>query len=206
MDDPRQTLLRLSGARGESLSALSRMIGRNVAYLHQFVHRGAPRQLADADRRLLAAHLGVDEVALGASAPIRDTIDVPYFAVRAAAGAGQAVIDERPVRHDAIAAALLRETGVRPEAAALLTASGDSMAPGILGGDRLLIDRDRRRPEARGHPFVFSEDGALSVKRLSLAAGRIAIVSDNPAYPPRAVAASAIAPVGRVALLIRRPD
>ncbi len=65
----RATLVALAADRGESLSALSRLIGRNVAYLQQFVHRGTPEWLNEADRLVLAQHFQVDERRLGAREP-----------------------------------------------------------------------------------------------------------------------------------------
>ena len=62
--DPRGRLTALAAARGDSLAALSAMLGRNAAYLQQFVARGSPRRLADDDRRRLADYFGVDEVEL----------------------------------------------------------------------------------------------------------------------------------------------
>jgi hypothetical protein len=55
--------------RGTSLAAASRAIGKNEAYLQQFVKRGTPRQLGENDRRRLAMHLSVDERLLGARDP-----------------------------------------------------------------------------------------------------------------------------------------
>ncbi|MGJ3627467.1 hypothetical protein AB5I41_11770 [Sphingomonas sp. MMS24-JH45] len=60
IDTPRQALARLAAAQGVSLSALSRMLGRNVAYLQQYVGRGSPRVLPEAERRQLAQFLGVN--------------------------------------------------------------------------------------------------------------------------------------------------
>ena len=54
-ETPRDALDRLAQARGTSLAALSRMLGRNLAYLQQYVRRGTPRALPERDRRLLAA-------------------------------------------------------------------------------------------------------------------------------------------------------
>ena len=56
----------LAAKAGVSLAALSRMLGRNDAYLQQFVQRGTPRVLAEADRRQLAEFFGVPETRLGA--------------------------------------------------------------------------------------------------------------------------------------------
>ena len=68
-DEVRAALVGLAADRGDSLSALSRLIGRNVAYLHQFVHRGTPERLDEADRLVLAQHFQVDERLLGARDP-----------------------------------------------------------------------------------------------------------------------------------------
>ena len=66
--DPREALMRLASERGVSLAALSAMLGRNVAYLQQFVGRGSPKRLAEEDRRALAAFFGVEERVLGGAA------------------------------------------------------------------------------------------------------------------------------------------
>lgn len=68
-DQVRKTLEQLAIERGESLGALSRMIGRNDAYLQQFIRRGTPSRLAEDDRLRLAQFFGVDERMLGAREP-----------------------------------------------------------------------------------------------------------------------------------------
>nr|WP_314471023.1 hypothetical protein [uncultured Sphingomonas sp.] len=57
---PRELVEQKAAAKGLALSELSRSIGRNVAYVQQFVRRGTPRHLADRDRHTLAAILGID--------------------------------------------------------------------------------------------------------------------------------------------------
>ena len=47
--DPRAALAVLATTRGDSLAALSAMLGRNAAYLQQYVKRGSPRRLAEDD-------------------------------------------------------------------------------------------------------------------------------------------------------------
>lgn len=68
-DQVRKALEQLAIERGESLGALSRMIGRNDAYLQQFIRRGTPAKLGEDDRLLLAQHFGIDERLLGAREP-----------------------------------------------------------------------------------------------------------------------------------------
>ncbi len=67
--DARLTLDRLIRERGETYGAISRLLGRNAAYIQQFVKRGTPRKLDEADRRLLARYFGVDERLLGGLDP-----------------------------------------------------------------------------------------------------------------------------------------
>jgi hypothetical protein len=65
---PRLNLARLIADRGENYGALSRLLGRNAAYIQQFIKRGTPRKLDEEDRRLLARYFGVDEALLGGPA------------------------------------------------------------------------------------------------------------------------------------------
>ena len=44
--DGRAALARLIEERGEDYAGLSRLIGRNPAYIQQFIKRGSPRRLA----------------------------------------------------------------------------------------------------------------------------------------------------------------
>jgi len=71
MADPRSVVRERVEARGISLAALSRMIGRNEAFVQQWLERGTPRKLAEDDRLRLAMALDIDEVALGARMPWR---------------------------------------------------------------------------------------------------------------------------------------
>jgi hypothetical protein len=56
MSDPRSVLERLCVERGEDFAGLSRMLGRNAAYIQQFVRRGVPKRLRDIERRKLARY------------------------------------------------------------------------------------------------------------------------------------------------------
>lgn len=199
----RAALAALIAEHGASYAALSRLLGRNAAYLQQFVTRGSPRELAERDRALLARYFGVPEARLGGPAPA-GLVEVPRLDLGASAGPGGLVDEEPQRRPGAFAPTLLRELRVRPVAASMIRVEGDSMAPTLEHGDEILVDRDRRRVEGRGGVFVLRLDGALMVKRLRLAAGgAIEVTSDNPAYPARLCAADEIEVIGRVAWLAR---
>ena len=200
-----QTLLDAAAAQGETLAGLSRLIGRNAAYLQQFVHRGTPRRLAERDRERLARYLGLEEAALGGptrAAPM--VIAVPRLAALAAAGPGALNDDDRVVETLPFDADQLRRLGVRDGAASLVTARGTSMEPLIHDGDTILVDTADRRVAAAPALFVLRLDGAVLVKRLSRRDGAIAIASDNPAAPPIASRPPGeVEVIGRVAWLGR---
>lgn len=58
LDPVRTRLLQLLTATGSNLRTASLAIGRNAAYLHQFVNRGTPKVLGEDDREMLAEQLG----------------------------------------------------------------------------------------------------------------------------------------------------
>ena len=51
MDDARRALDELIQQRGVNYSSVSRLLGRNAAYIQQYIRRGSPRQLDEQDRR-----------------------------------------------------------------------------------------------------------------------------------------------------------
>lgn len=202
-ETPREALARLALERGTSLSALSRMVGRNVAYLGQYVGRGTPRVLPEHERGLLADFLGVDPEVLGAMPRTDDVAAIPYLAVEAAAGAGVTVTGERVVRYERLARATLRASGVAPDTASLIRVMGDSMTPGLCDGDRVVVDGADRRVPAGGAVFVIRIGDALAVKRLVPGADGWEVRSDNPDYAARSYPHDALVVIGRARLLLR---
>lgn len=202
-DTPQQALAQAARARGVALSALSRMLGRNQAYLGQFVNRGTPRLLPERERRMLADFLAIDETALGAPAPVSEEVAVPWLAVTAAAGQGR-IAEERVIRTEPLPRAALRAAGIAAKDASLIGVAGDSMAPTLRDGDRLLVDRAARRPGAHGAIYVLRRGETVAVKRLVAHGAEIEIRSDNPLWPVERVAAAEIEVIGRARLLLRR--
>ena len=100
---------------------------------------------------------------------------------------------------------LLRALGVREADASVIRVRGDSMLPTLAEGDEILVDCADRKLPRRGGLFVIRIDGALSVKRLVPDADGIAVISDNPAFPPIGTRPAATLKIlGRVAWLGRR--
>jgi repressor LexA len=199
--EQREALERAAAARGESLAALSRLIGRNAAYLQQFVTRGSPRLLAEADRRKLARYLGISDVALGGPAA-EGLVPVARVDAGAAAGRGRLVESERRSTL-LLDPALLRRLGVRADMASTIRVEGASMEPTLCDGDEILVDGARRAIGVRPAIYVFRRDGLVAVKRLRAMGGEVEVVSDNPAFADEVVPARAIDVVGRVVWMHR---
>ena len=138
MNDTRTVLDQLIRDRGEDYASLSRLLGRNAAYIQQFIRRGTPRKLDEEDRRTLARYFRVDEAVLGGppalivtptprgrngavndrgagwTAPrparraVAELIRIPRLAVRASAGAGTLDPDEFDVSSIGLTPAFLR--------------------------------------------------------------------------------------------------
>lgn len=210
MDPARSRLVALAAERGVSLAALSGLLGRNAAYLQQFVRKGSPRKLEENDRRTLAEFFGVDEAELGAppretvvtvggGAPARaaDWADIPRLPLGASAGPGTLAQDVAPVDRLRFSGRWLRQQGLEPAMLSVIEVEGDSMDPTLRDGDEIIVDRSPRPLRSGLH--VIRLDDVLLVKRLEPGtAGTVQIISDNPAYPRMERPRSDVAVIGRV--------
>ncbi|HAF42120.1 MAG TPA: peptidase S24 [Sphingobium sp.] len=215
--DARIALDRLIAERGENYADLSRLIGRNPAYIQQFIKRGTPRKLDENDRRVLARYFGVAEAMLGAAAveapppprvrALPSVVAVPRLALGASAGVGTLDEDERAAGVMAFDARWLRHLGVRPQHVSIIRVDGESMAPTLSDGDDIMVDHDDAAERLRDGVYVLRLDGVLMVKRIAIGPlrGRFSVVSDNPHYPDWADIDPALVDiVGRVVWTGRR--
>ena len=220
MMDTRKALDNLIHARGEDYSSVSRLLGRNAAYIQQFIHRGVPRKLDEDDRRKLAHYFNVDETMLGAPIAAKamaqasfrngwgtELIVIPRFAVDASAGPG-GFNDGDPVSGEiAFDPIWLRKMKLRPQGLSMIQVQGDSMTPTLNAGDDILVDRDDTTDRLRDGIYVLRDEELLLVKRLAVnpLTRQFIIRSDNPVYPDWADAdLSAINVIGRVVWVGRK--
>jgi phage repressor protein C with HTH and peptisase S24 domain len=203
--DQRLALEHLIRDRREDFAALSRLIGRNSAYIQQYIKRGTPRRLAEEDRRTLARYFGVDEETLGTrtrEGDAEERIAIRRLDVGASAGPGALPESERPVSSFAFDARWLKRLcAARPEDLSIIRVQGDSMVPALADGDEIMVDSSDAAARLRDGIYVMRRDEELIVKRVAVnpATRRISVQSDNPAYPSWPECdADAIAIVGRV--------
>ena len=226
MDPVRRRIRGLIAESRSNLRMASLAIGRNAAYLHQFVHRGTPRILAENDREALAEHLGCSPDELrhnrtphgeahpkpllaGPRAVPRGYSAVPEIDVRVAAGPG--AWNEEVEQTKAtwlLADPLIRhEFRARPEDLRMITVDGDSMEPLFSSGDRILIDVSRQLPVPPGI-FVIWDGMGLVTKRIEHVPHseppRVVIKSVNPEYDSYERLADEIRIVGRAVWVSRR--
>lgn len=175
---PRELLAKLCAERNEDFASLSRLIGRNSAYVQQFIRRGTPRRLPERERRILARHFGVAEHLLGADA---DAVSAAGFLVPPLLD-GAVADGESGV---AFSAAWLRElVPGASERIHRLRVNGDAMAPTLAPGDELLVDVRRDFEGLRDGLFVLRIEEVPQVRRLTFHPVRreVTVQTDNPAY------------------------
>ncbi len=190
-------LIRLS--KVDDYASISILIGKNHAYIQQFIRRGIPKRLKEEDRRKIAAHFNIPEWELGGPLDGRISpkgrrgfsesgamglVMIPCYDIRASAGFGAFVDREWAENYMPFQTSFLNElTHSLPEKLSVIRVLGDSMAPTLDDGDHILVDTVETTPGRDGVYVIRSED-VLNVKRVAVnpATGLLSIKSDNPLY------------------------
>ena len=190
LSDPRIVLERLCAERGEDFAGLSRMLGRNPAYIQQYVRRGVPKKLKEEERRKLARYFSISEAVLGG--PPDDPVGadgllaVKRHPVAVSAGPGALVAEELGKPYFGFDERWLKAlTPSPPNKLSVVRVEGDSMAPTLGDGDDILVDLGDSAERLRDGIYVLRVEDSVVVKRLALhpTGRRVTIQSDNPAYP-----------------------
>lgn len=192
--DPRANLEQLIRKNGDDFSSLSRMLGKNPAYIQQFIKRGTPKKLDEEDRRKLAEFYAVDERLLGAAIPLTgnnsavhsngNMVRIKQLELGASAGPGSLADDEAAQDTMAFGAKWLKQLGTDPAKLSLISVDGDSMDPTLCDGDDIMVDHSAAQRPLRDGIYVLRMDDVLLVKRLALRpSGKLSIRSDNERYP-----------------------
>ena len=233
LDPVREKIMKLVKERGSDLKRASIALGRNHAYLHQFIFRGTPRVLPEHDRQLLAKELGCDEDELrhrrvpprkprsksqSAEQRVRSIQggEVPdghariaEIDVRASAGPGAINEGLEEVKHVWFFPenVIRHELRARTDDLRMITIDGDSMEPLLASGDRIVIDTSQRVPAPPGI-FVIWDGMGLVAKRIEHEPNSdpsiVKIKSVNPDYETYERGADEVNIIGRVIWTSRR--
>lgn len=231
LDPIRLRVLKLLDDRGTDLRKASVAIGKNPAYMQQFVTRGTPRALPQDVREALGKFLDVDpeelrhEVVPPRKKRSDARIEVPGKGVVAREIEGFAAVSEIDVRasaghgavHDGLEESkqtwlfpdpvIRHEFRARPQDLHIVTIDGDSMEPLLSSGDRILVDTSQRVPVPPGI-FVIWDGMGLVSKRIEHIPNseptKIVIKSINPEYQTYERDADEVNIVGRVIWAAKR--
>ncbi len=205
--------------RGVSLAAASLAIGRNRAWLQQYLSRGIPRALSYRDSAALAALLDCDPSLLRhAEIPPRKPrkraqrkrpsatsglAAVPEIEIEpsAAPDARGEELEREKARWRLPEAMIRRAVGADPASLRIVGVRGNAMEPLLREGDRLVVDTAKRDPSAGGL-FVLREPGGFAVWRVEPVGGtdppRLRLNCANPDYEARTRLAGNVQIVGEV--------
>jgi phage repressor protein C with HTH and peptisase S24 domain len=190
MINPRLTLERLCAERGDDFASLSRMLGRNAAYIQQYVRRGVPKRLREEERRKLARYFSISEELLGgppgADLRVDGLVSVKRHPVAVSAGPGAVVSEELGKPWFGFDERWLKAlTPTHPSDLSIVRVEGDSMAPTLNAGDEILVDPGDTIKGLRDGIYVHRIEDSVVVKRIALHPMRrtVTVQSDNPAYP-----------------------
>jgi len=225
LDTVRQRLAQLINDQETDLKAVSLKIGKNHAYLQQFLSKGVPRTLPEDVREALGAHFGVSpdefksrpgQKLAATPVPRGEPITIggeeyetlPVFDLRLSAGPGAWEDgDGQPLYFEPYRRQWLKSLTAATQGYLMIArVDGDSMEPTLYGGDQVLIDLTKNRASRDGIYGLRRSDD-LHVKRISVdpQSGMLTILSDNARYPPYPnVDPDSISVIGRVIWLGRK--
>jgi len=194
--EPREALDGLISERGETYASISRLLGRNSAYIQQFIKRGSPARLDQSDIALLALHFDVPvEMLGGKEGPTvgqRSIVKVPLLN-----GTGN---DSRS-QWRLVDAAWLGRLCDQPASVAILPIVGEAMEPTLRNGDEVMISRVRFQESVREGLYAIRGSTEIFVRRIAIdpTKNRLTVLTDHPAYPSwQGIQRKAVDIVGRV--------
>jgi len=225
LDAQRRLVLDLVQRRGTNLKAVSLAIGRNHAYLQQFMSRGKPYRLPEDARRSLADYFDIDQEGLArgieiAAPHIGNVSDqpiivqeipgyVPILRVSVPAGMGGGGFMEQDDHDTAFFAEqlILHQLRARPRDIRYMELRGQSMSPVLEHGDQVLIDLRDLDPSQAGI-FVLWDGEGLVCKWVSRVHGsepaKLRLRSENERFDPYEPLAEQCRILGRVVWFARR--
>lgn len=205
IDQIRTHIDHLIKEKGKNYRSLSLAIGKNEAYLHQYINKGSPLRLPEQQRRKLANILEVDEQEL-------TDITLPKSAVKSFGPARTAMIemissDTSEITTTGFFSMPLSEfsniTSSSPDSIKMIRINGDAMSPTLKDGDYVLIDFGSAAFKSDGL-YLIRFSGNLLIKRLQqTAASELTLISDNMNYKNISLNMKKIDILGKVIFIFR---
>ncbi|PCI51592.1 MAG: peptidase S24 [Alphaproteobacteria bacterium] len=176
----------------DDYASISALIGRNHAYMQQFIKRGVPKCLRDDDMGKIIDHFNISldyfgspdnfpnpgqeqshNLAHNLAHILENDFEEEYvlvnvYDIEAAAGAGSVVDNNEIANKLAFKKSWIRSSSnATANDLAVITVSGDSMNPTLYDGDHILVDMTLTSLKNDGI-YVLRNDDMILVKRISL--------------------------------------
>lgn len=213
MDKIRKRLSREIELRQMDMKQLSLALGKNHAYVQQFLTRGIPARLKEEDRRKLSELLDIPENELGgpepASSPARATPQfrtITEYDIRASAGDGALTSEENVRSQWPFDSSYLSDfLGLSTNDLAIIEVRGDSMEPTLSSGDRVMVHLADKQISQPGI-FIIYDGGGTVIKRVEKIPGqdKLVLISDNPLHTRYEISGDDVQIVGRVVWAAKR--
>lgn len=224
-DEIRKKIDSLIKSKGLNYAQVSKMLGRGVAFMQQYITNGSPLRLKETDRKNLSQILEVNEQELTdlsldlpfpgklnileglfAKNNSTGTVQIDIISATACCGSGNEILAEDITGHWIIPQADFHTLpfSAAPDNIKMLRVSGDSMEPTLKDGDWILADISRKSPDSDGI-YLLQLSTGLAVKRLqgSITPDTIIIKSDNPVYNPENANLKDVIILGRVIYILK---
>jgi len=206
-DIQRAEIERLLKDHGMTMKAFSEdVLERNHSYTYNFLRRHSPIELQRSDLLAMADRFTLSSEFMAANNLLSDqnrhlsetktepvmmvndaeVVMLPYFDMRASAGAGAALLDDMPAVRSRIPMRrdMIDRLRGNPKHCVIFDVDGDSMDPTLRDGDQIIVDLSQGSVTADAL-YVLQVGDDFIVKRLArnpIRPGRVGVLSDNPAY------------------------
>lgn len=194
------------------MKQMSLALGKNHAYVQQFLTRGIPAQLKEQDRRKLAELLDIPESELGGPETISKSPVTPQFRtvteydIRASAGDGALTSEENIRSQWPFDPSYISDfLGLPNQELAIIEVRGDSMEPTLSSGDRVMVHLADKQISQPGI-FIIYDGGGTVIKRVEKIPGqdRLVLISDNPLHTRYEISGDDVQIIGRVVWAAKR--
>ncbi len=208
IDQIRIHIDRLIKEKGKNYRSLSMAIGKNEAYLHQYINKGSPRRLPEQQRRKLAALLDVDEQQLTDIKLPKSVETSPKTAQNTIIEMISPIMDKNGATSTAgflsLPATDISTIFQAPNENIKFTRiSGDSMQPTLTDGDYIFIDFAQNHLSGDGL-YMIQTANTLCVRRIQqIPSGEALLICDNQNYKSVAVSLKKLKILGKALFALK---
>ncbi len=177
----RQHIDELIRKKGKNYRALSMAIGKNEAYLHQYINKGSPLRLPEEQRRKLAKLLETDEQEL-TDITLPKTLETSSYTKNAVLEICSLLSPDTEGFMSLPLTQISAISSASPENIKIFAVSGDSMQPTLKDGDYIFVDTSVQKFSSDGLYVVIFGDNPTIRRMQQISQNEVLLISDNTNY------------------------